>query len=73
MSIDQAMDKRRRRLLFRCWHRGTKEVDILLGGFADAHVETMDDSELDKLEQLLEQNDIDLYNCLLYTSDAADE
>ena len=62
MSIDQAMDKRRRRLLFRCWHRGTKEVDILLGGFADAHVETMDDSELDKLEQLLEQNDIDLYN-----------
>ena len=62
MNTSSTMYKRRRRLLFRCWHRGTKEADILLGGFADEHVGSMDDSELDKLEQLLEQNDIDLYN-----------
>jgi antitoxin CptB len=62
MSTDTKMDKRRKRLLFRCWHRGTREADILLGGFADAYVASMNDSKLNQLEQLLEQNDIDLYN-----------
>ena len=49
----------RKKILFRSWHRGTKEMDLILGEFANNNVSDMD------LE--------DLNNCLLYTSDAADE
>jgi antitoxin CptB len=56
------MDSRRKRLHFRCWHRGTKESDILLGRFADTYLHDLDDGELGQLEALLEHNDIDLYN-----------
>ncbi|NNG02770.1 MAG: succinate dehydrogenase assembly factor 2 [Inquilinus sp.] len=53
---------RRRRLRFRCWHRGTREADLLLGSFADRHVERMDEAQLDRLERLLGSSDPDLYN-----------
>ena len=55
------LDDRRKRLLFRCWHRGTREMDLILGRFADAEIEALSDGELDKLEQLLELPDPDLY------------
>ena len=32
------LDDRRKRLLFRCWHRGTREMDLILGRFADAEI-----------------------------------
>ncbi len=56
------MDPRRKRLIFRCQHRGTKENDILLGGFVAVHINDLDDTGLDRFEALLEENDIDLYN-----------
>ena len=40
------LDPRRKRLLFRCWHRGTREMDFLIGRFADAHLPAMSDAEL---------------------------
>jgi antitoxin CptB len=55
------LDIRRKRLLFRCWHRGTREMDLLLGRFADAEIATLSDPELDELERLLEIPDPDLY------------
>ncbi|HEY0234672.1 MAG TPA: succinate dehydrogenase assembly factor 2 [Afipia sp.] len=55
------LDPRRKRLLFRCWHRGTREMDMLLGGFADLHIATIDDAELGELERLIELPDPDLY------------
>jgi len=55
------LDDRRKRLLFRCWHRGTREMDLLLGRFADAEIETLTDAELTELERLLEIPDPDLY------------
>jgi antitoxin CptB len=55
------LDDRRKRLLFRCWHRGTREMDLLLGRFADAEIETLTDAELAELERLLEVPDPDLY------------
>lgn len=55
------LDNRRKRLLFRCWHRGTREMDLILGRFADAEIGNLSDAELDELEQLLEVNDPDLY------------
>jgi len=55
------LDDRRKRLLFRCWHRGTREMDLLLGRFADAEIDTLTDAELAELERLLEIPDPDLY------------
>ena len=36
------LDPRRRRLLFRSWHRGTREADLIMGRFADVHSSTFD-------------------------------
>lgn len=55
------LDDRRKRLLFRCWHRGTREMDLILGRFADAEIATLDDAELAQLEHLIEASDPDLY------------
>jgi len=54
-----------RKLMFRAWHRGTKEMDILLGGFAEARIEAMSDAELDAFEALLHIPDQDFYNMLV--------
>jgi antitoxin CptB len=53
---------RRKRLLFRSWHRGTREADLLLGSFADAHLAGFDRSQLDAYEALLECPDADLFD-----------
>jgi antitoxin CptB len=55
------LDDRRKRLLFRCWHRGTREMDLILGRFADAEIATLKDDELAQLELLIEAPDPDLY------------
>ncbi|WGD48541.1 succinate dehydrogenase assembly factor 2 [Bradyrhizobium sp. CB1650] len=55
------LDERRKRLLFRCWHRGTREMDLILGRFADAEIGNLSDAELTELERLLEVPDPDLY------------
>ncbi|MDA5193638.1 succinate dehydrogenase assembly factor 2 [Govanella unica] len=51
---------RLKRLRFRCWHRGIKEADVLLGNFADKLMVRLTDDQLDRLEILLEEQDIDL-------------
>jgi antitoxin CptB len=58
------LDDRRKRLLFRCWHRGTREMDLLLGRFADAEIATLADDAMAELERLLEVPDPDLYAAL---------
>ena len=55
------LTERQRRLLFRSWHRGIRETDLLLGRFADAHIADMTDGELDEYERLLEVQDQDIY------------
>jgi len=57
----QGLDDRRKRLLFRCWHRGTREMDLILGGFADAQIGDLSDQDVAELEELLEVPDPDLY------------
>lgn len=57
----QGLDDRRKRLLFRCWHRGTREMDLILGRFADSEIANLRDDELDELERLLEVPDQDFY------------
>jgi antitoxin CptB len=51
---------RRRRLRYRAWHRGTKEMDLVLGPFADAHLDSFGEAELDRLEALMDEEDTDL-------------
>lgn len=51
---------RRRRLRYRAWHRGTREMDLILGPFADAHLEGLKGSELTRFEELLGEEDTDL-------------
>ena len=58
------LDDRRKRLLFRCWHRGTREMDLILGRFADAEIAALSDEELGTLERLIEVPDPDLYAAL---------
>jgi antitoxin CptB len=59
------LDERRKRLLFRCWHRGTREMDLILGRFADAEIATLTEHELGELERLIEIPDGDLYAALV--------
>ncbi|MBV8806553.1 MAG: succinate dehydrogenase assembly factor 2 [Sinobacteraceae bacterium] len=56
---------RRKRLLFRCWNRGTQESDLLLGRFADASVARLDASQLAQFEALLDCSDPDLFDWIL--------
>jgi antitoxin CptB len=55
-------EDRRKRLRYRSWHRGTREMDLLMGSFADVHIATFAPDQLDKYEAALEQADPDLYN-----------
>jgi antitoxin CptB len=51
------LDARRRKLLFRCWHRGMREMDLIMGRFADATIEHLTDDELAQFEHLMEAPD----------------
>lgn len=57
--------RRRNRLLYRSRHRGTKEMDVLLGSFAERHIGGFSESELDQYEALLAESDPDLLNWCL--------
>ena len=51
---------RLKRLSFRAWHRGTKEADLLIGGFCDTHRAGWDDAALAWFEALLEEEDVEV-------------
>ncbi len=53
MLSSAALDERRRRILFRAWRRGMREMDLVMGRFADANLLAMSEAELDEFERLL--------------------
>ena len=59
------MDERRKRLLYRATHRGTREADRLVGGFADRFVAELDAEGLMAFEALIEERDADLVDWLM--------
>lgn len=59
---DEATAARRRRLKFRSWHRGTRESDLLIGSFADACIDGFTVAQLDLFEQILGEEDPDIYD-----------
>ena len=62
MSTDQT---RLQKLKFRAWRRGFREADLILGPFADAHVQDFTPEQLDIFEHLLEVPDQDLYEWIV--------
>jgi antitoxin CptB len=62
---DDRLALRRKRLLFRSVRRGTKESDLIIGGFAQAWLPRLDEGQLDRFESLLEQNDPELLSWIL--------
>ena len=50
----EGLDARRRKLLFRSWHRGMREMDLILGTFADAEIGALTGDEIDQYERLLD-------------------
>jgi antitoxin CptB len=65
MSSDT--ETRKRRLHYRAWHRGTKEADLLIGGFVDSRLGSLAPAEIDWLEGLLEENDVDIMAWMMGT------
>ncbi len=65
----EGLDVRRRRLLFRAWRRGVREMDLIVGRFADAHIEALDTAALDDFEQLIEVPNADLYAWIVGAGD----
>jgi antitoxin CptB len=61
MNSSETRQIRLKRLRFRSWHRGTREMDLLLGRFADTQLETLSDRDLDLYESVLNEADQDLY------------
>jgi len=55
------MDDRRKKLRFRAWRRGFREIDLILGGFADRRLADLDEAGLDAFERLLDAPDQAVY------------
>jgi antitoxin CptB len=53
-------DIRLKRLRFRAWHRGTKEADLLVGGFFDRFAADWDEAEIAWFEDLIDEQDVDI-------------
>lgn len=60
--MTETTDIRRKRLLYQATYRGFKEADLLIGGFAKAHIADMSEEDLDEFESLLKLNDRELYD-----------
>ena len=55
------LDPRRKRILFRAWHRGIREMDLIMGKFCDASIAALSDTELGEFERLIDVPDRDLF------------
>lgn len=66
----ESLETRRRRLLYRSWYCGIKEMDLLMGSFAKAHLDSMTEAQLDSYEALLGMNnDPALYGWIMGLSE----
>jgi antitoxin CptB len=56
------LSARQKKILFRAWHRGTREADLLMGRFADAFIPQASEADQDAFEAILAENDPDIYD-----------
>lgn len=71
-TTDSQENLRLKRLRYRSWHRGCKETDVILGHFAEGHLHTLSPQQLDIYEQMLEEQDVDIWNWLTRKSEPSD-
>lgn len=71
--IDETIENKRKRLIFRSGHRGTKEMDLFMERFAKHHVPEFSEEELSQYDELLCNNDPDLYNWITKKESAPEE
>ncbi|MBL3569607.1 succinate dehydrogenase assembly factor 2 [Rhodovulum sulfidophilum] len=71
--MTESTESRRKRMHIRAWRRGTKEMDLILGRYADAHLAAMDSAALEAFDALLAQDDHDLYQWVTGQVAAPDE
>ncbi|MFZ5914909.1 MAG: succinate dehydrogenase assembly factor 2 [Pseudomonadota bacterium] len=57
MEEESALEKKRKQLKFRSWHRGMREVDLILGNFADQNLHLFTEDQLLQFEAVLEVED----------------
>ena len=61
-TCEDNIDIKRKQLIFRSWHRGTREIDLMLGKFADAHLSRFDAGQLAVYDRFLNNSDPDIFN-----------
>ncbi|MYE02560.1 MAG: succinate dehydrogenase assembly factor 2 [Alphaproteobacteria bacterium] len=71
--MNDELEYRRKRLRFRAWHRGTKEADLLLGPFADAHLDGLDADGLSCFEALLARSDPEIMDWMTGAAEPPDD
>lgn len=69
MKDTEDLEAKRKRLRYRSWHRGTREMDLLVGSFADRRLEGLDAEQLTRYEELLLESDPDLYAWMIGHAD----
>lgn len=63
-------DTRLKKIKLRAWRRGFREADLILGPFADSHVQGFTPAQLDAFEALLEESDHDIYGWIVGRDEA---
>ncbi|MDE1151119.1 MAG: succinate dehydrogenase assembly factor 2 [Micavibrio sp.] len=64
IPVEDNISIKRKQLIFRSWHRGTREIDLLLGRFADARLPGFTEEQLLEYDRFLNNSDPDIYNWL---------
>lgn len=59
---EQILTPRHKKLLFRAWHRGTREADLMVGRYTQDHIEQWDETMLDIFEEFLDEADADIFD-----------
>ena len=60
--MSKNIEDKRKRLIFRSWHRGTQEIDLILGRFAEVQLPDFNEAQLDLYDKFLQNNDPDIFN-----------
>lgn len=60
--MSEPIDIKRKRLLYRSKYCGNKEMDLILGTFAERHLDAMTETQLDRYDALIVNPDLDLYD-----------
>lgn len=69
----ESIENWRKRLTFRAWHRGTREMDLLIGSFAEKYINGFEAEDLAIFEEILINNDPDVYDWIIGRQKAPEE